>query len=339
MSDVLVLRALGLGDACAAVAALRGVRRAWPGARLHLAGPPGPGAWLRGLGVVDEVIPAHGLEPLAWDGRRHVAVNLHGRGPVSHRVLAATRPARLVAFACPDVRVAGHVRGLPAWDEREHEVARWCRLLRAVGGPCGPQDLRLDVDPDAERPGEVLIHPGAAAASRRWPERRWARIAAALVAHGMQVALTGVAGERGLCERVADATGGPAGAVTVLAGGLDVPGLARRVAGARLLVCGDTGVAHVATAVGTPSVLLFGPTAPERWGPAIDPELHTVLWHGDDGAPGDPHGSRTDPVLARIGSAEVVAAAEDLLARPAVTRPAAGRPRTSAPSAPGRPPT
>ncbi len=317
MTDVLVLRALGLGDACTAVPALRGARRAWPGARLHLAGPAGPGAWLRGLGVVDHVVPAAGLDPLAWAGGGHVAVNLHGRGPQSHRLLAATQPARLVAFACPEAGVDG-----PAWDEGEHEVARWCRLLEGSGGRCGPADLRLGVDPDAERPDEVLLHPGAAAAARRWPEQRWAQVATALARGGLRVGLTGTAAERALCERVA---AGASGAATVLAGTLDVPALARRVAGAGLLVCGDTGVAHVATAVGTPSVLLFGPTAPGRWGPAVDQERHTVLWHGADDAPGDPHGRRTDPALARIGVAEVVDAASRLLGRP--LRPPRAGPR------------
>ncbi len=55
-------------------------------------------------------------------------------------------------------------------------------------------------------------------------------------------------------------------------GRLGLGGLAGRVASARLLVCGDTGVAHLATACGTPSVLLFGPTDPRagarRWIPS-----------------------------------------------------------------------
>ena len=90
--------------------------------------------------------------------------------------------------------------------------------------------------------------------------------------------------------------------VRSLAGTLDLPGLADVVGRARLLVCGDTGVAHLATALGTPSVLLFGPVSPARWGPAVDPHLHTVLWHGD-GA-GDPHGPEVDPALAAVTALE-----------------------------------
>lgn len=306
--DVLVLRALGLGDALTGVAALRGVRRAWPDRRLWLAGPATTGSWLRDLGVVDEVLVTDGLAPLAWDRPGHVAVNLHGRGPQSHAVLAATGPERLVAFATD-----AHPDG-PAWRPDEHEVARWCRLVTGAGGPCDAADLRLAMPPDTTTaPGTVVLHPGAASGSRRWPPERWGAVARALVDAGHDVTLTGGPAERALCARVAADADRP---VRVLAGALDVPALAAVVAGARLVVCGDTGVAHVATAVGAPSVLLFGPTPPRWWGPAVDVERHAVLWHGDPAHPGDPHGATVDPALAAVTVDEVLAAAAPLLATP-----------------------
>ncbi|MBO3093334.1 glycosyltransferase family 9 protein [Cellulomonas dongxiuzhuiae] len=307
--DVLVLRALGLGDALTGVAALRGVRRAWPDRRLVLAGPAATGTWLRDLGVVDDLLVTQGLAPLTWDGTGHVAVNLHGRGPQSHRVLAATRPSRLVAYATPE-----HPQG-PTWRADEHEVVRWCRLVTSAGGPCDASDLRLPVPPDrATAPGTVVLHPGAASGSRRWPVARWGEVARALVAARQDVTLTGGPAEVDLCAAVAEASGRDP---RVLAGSLDVPGLAGLVAGARLVVCGDTGVAHLATAVATPSVLLFGPTPPRWWGPAIDSDRHAVLWHGDPHRPGDPHGTDVDPALTAITVDEVLEAAVALLAAPA----------------------
>ncbi|WP_258727035.1 glycosyltransferase family 9 protein [Cellulomonas sp. NS3] len=329
--DVLVLRALGLGDALTAVPALRGVRRAWPDRRLVLAAPRAEAGLLRDLGVVDAVletdatgVSARGVAPgaaLPWDARGHVAVNLHGRGPQSHDVLLRTDPDRLVAFACPE---AGHDAG-PAWDDAEHEVARWCRLVADAGGPCDSRDLRLPV-PSAGSAGsagdaapavpraDVVLHPGAASASRRWPAARWRTVLHDLTARGLTVALTGSAGEKDLVDQVAEAATAP-GHVHRTAGTLDLPGLVALVARTRLVVCGDTGVAHVATATGTPSVLLFGPVAPARWGPAVDTERHTVLWHGAPDAPGDPHGATLDPALARVTTDEVLAAARALLAR------------------------
>jgi hypothetical protein len=314
---VLVLRALGLGDALTGVPALRGLRRRHAGRPLLLAAPTVFGEWLTSLGLVDGCVPTSGLDDEP-PGRRigpHDAVNLHGRGPQSHALLLAGRPRSLLAFAPPEdsaVRdeVEAAAPGLPAWRSDEHEVLRWCRLVTSAGGCCGPEDLRLgsrwDMAPEP-RP-YVVLHPGAASGSRRWPVDRWA-VVARVVSRRADVRLTGSRDERALCEHVASAASLPVD--SVVAGSLDLPGLLDLVARAGLLVCGDTGVAHVATATGTPSVLLFGPVSPTGWGPAIDHELHHVIWHGDGS--GDPHGAVPDPALLRITPDEVLAAADALL--------------------------
>jgi ADP-heptose:LPS heptosyltransferase len=76
----------------------------------------------------------------------------------------------------------------------------------------------------------------------------------------------------------------------------------------RLLICGDTGVAHIATATGTPSVLLFGPTPPGFWGPRTAGP-HVVLWAGQTG---DPHADRPHDGLLRITHDEVLDAVETI---------------------------
>ena len=300
---VLVLRALGLGDLCAGVPALRALRRAFPDHRLVLAAP----AWqepLARLAGVDDVVDTAGLAPIPAAARRaEVAVNLHGRGPQSTALLAATDPGRLIAFG----------RGVE-WRAGEHEVHRWCRLLTESGIPADPADSGLPrpalhhVPPALSRFGGTgtnryridpvslaVVHPGAASAARRWPAERFGAVVAHLVDHGHHVALTGTAGERARCEAVAAAAGAPP-AVTVLAGETDLLPLAATVAAAGLVVSNDTGVAHLATAFRTPSVVLFGPTPPEEWGPPPDGP-HRALWAGRRG---DPHGTELDPGLAAI---------------------------------------
>jgi ADP-heptose:LPS heptosyltransferase len=87
------------------------------------------------------------------------------------------------------------------------------------------------------------------------------------------------------------------------------------IAAARVVVSGDTGVAHLATAYRRPSVVLFGPVSPALWGPPKRLQ-HVVLWHGDvHGGTGDPWGTTLDPALARIGVEEVTDALDGLMAR------------------------
>ena len=85
------------------------------------------------------------------------------------------------------------------------------------------------------------------------------------------------------------------------------------IAAARLVLSGDTGVAHVASAFATPSVVRVGPVSTARWGPPAR-DRHRTLWPAPDPHyRGDPHGSAPDPVLLRR--------AQDLAGRDRVGRP------------------
>jgi ADP-heptose:LPS heptosyltransferase len=94
------------------------------------------------------------------------------------------------------------------------------------------------------------------------------------------------------------------------------------VAAAACVVCGDTGVAHLATALRTPSVVLFGPTPPAAWGPPPERPWHRVLWAGGTG---DPHADVPDAGLLAIEPADVLAALATLPASPARPAPPAFR--------------
>lgn len=294
--QVLVLRALGLGDFLTGVPALRALREAFPDHHLVLAAPSVFEPLARGIGV-DEVLdidyrtgfssplPARGVE---------VGVNLHGRGPDSHRAVLAVAPRRFVAFAHPAV---SETRGQPRWREHEHEVQRWCRLLEESQIPADPERLAVPVPParsPAVAVGATVVHPGSAAASKRWPAPRWAAVAAAEQSAGRAVVITGDAAEREVAQEVARAAGVPA--EHVLAGRTDLLGLVRVVAAAGRVVSADTGIAHLATALSTPSVVLFGPVSPARWGPPARP-WHRSLWAGIES---DPHASSPAPGLLRI---------------------------------------
>ncbi|TDD99936.1 glycosyltransferase family 9 protein [Jiangella asiatica] len=303
----LVYRALGLGDFLTGVPAFRAIRRALPRHRLVLATAPELAPLAPLTGAIDLLWPARPLEPLPWPAARpDVAINLHGRGPQSHVLLATLRPRRLVAFGNDKLGVTG-----PPWMRAEHEVLRWCRLVETELQVAAPVDDLLLSPPTVASPvdGAVVLHPGAATAARRWPVERFAAVARQLVSRGGRrpVVVTGSAAETELAETVCVLAGLPPAAV--LAGRTPLDELAALIARAALIVSNDTGVAHLASAFRTPSVVLFGPTPPSIWGPPASGP-HIALWHGPSG---DPHGDHLDPALAAIQVDQVVAAADALL--------------------------
>jgi ADP-heptose:LPS heptosyltransferase len=313
MRQLLVLRALGLGDLLVAVPALRALRRRYPEHRLVLAGPAVLDPLARATGAVDETLPTASPEALSWVDRPapEVVVNLHGVGPQSHRALDATRPRQRIGLRAPGW--AG-----PDWADitraHRHERERWCAVVEAFGVCADPTDFMLDGRvPGAG--GDVVVHPGAAYGAKRWPAERFALVAARLADEGHRVVVTGSGPEVSLAHDVARRGGLPA--ERVLAGRTDIAGLMDVVAGAALVVCGDTGIAHLATALGTPSVVLFGPEPPDRWGPP-DGGPHVVLTDASRRR-GDPFAEDPDPALLGVDVDEVTYVANALLADRPVT--------------------
>jgi ADP-heptose:LPS heptosyltransferase len=300
---VAVLRPLGLGDFLTGLPAYRGLRRHFPKAELVLASPLELEPLAKLSGIFERVVPTLPLTPLGHEfASFDVAVNLHGRGSDSTRILLDARPGRVIAFHHP---LVPETEQLARWKAGEHEVARWCRLLASAGIPCDSNDLDLPV-PDLAVPpfarGATLVHVGAASAARRWPPERWSVVVRAERAAGREVVLTGALPERPIAEQIARTTNLPA--QCVLAGRTSLVELAALVHASGRVVCGDTGVSHLATAYRRPSVTLFGPTSPSTWGPPDRP-YHRVLWAG---RLGDSHGTEPDPGLLAIEADHVLAA-------------------------------
>ena len=301
--EVLVLRALKLGDLLVSVPALRGIRRARPDARIVLAMP----AWLEPLveltDAVDVLLPTDGLDALlpVPPGRIETAVDLHGHGPASRRLCEALEPQRLVGWRAPGWDG-------PEWRPDVHERVRWASLVTAHGMPADPDDLaiRRPATP-SPWPGCAVVHVGAFYGSREWPVERFAAVAAALVARGATVVLTGGGADRDRAEQTAALAGLPDAAV--LAGRLALDEFAAVVADAALVVTADTGAGHLASAYARPSVVVFGPAPPEHWGPPPGP--HVALTHAElRGA--SAFTDQPDPALLAVTVEEVLAAVDSL---------------------------
>ncbi|MCA5893978.1 glycosyltransferase family 9 protein [Isoptericola sp. NEAU-Y5] len=211
-----------------------------------------------------------------------------------------------------------------------HEVEAALALARAAGfGPPAGDDGRLAVrgplpDVRALVPAEpyVVVHPGASVPARAPGPEDARAVVAALAGRGHRVVVTGGPQETALGELVAG------GGATDLSGRTDLRRLAAVLAGARCVVAGNTGPAHLAAAVGTPVVSLFAPVVPlERWAPWGVP----VVVLGDQDAPCRGTRARECPVpghtcLSGV-PAEHVADAVARLADGAGTRE--GTPRTT----------
>lgn len=170
-------------------------------------------------------------------------------------------------------------------DDDLHEVERSLSLAGAMGFALPPGDAgRLAVVRTRRLPEEaaalvpyVAVHPGAAAPARAWSPERHAELVRRLVAQGRRVVVTGSPYEAELCAAVA---GRPRPEVLDLGGRTDLPDMAEVMAAAEVVVCGNTGPAHLAAAVGTPVVSLFAPVVPAvRWRPWGVP--HVLLGRQD----------------------------------------------------------
>jgi ADP-heptose:LPS heptosyltransferase len=299
-----VLRALHLGDLLCAVPAFRALRAGHPHARITLIGL----SWARELvprlapyiDVFEEFPSFPGIPEVPLDPSRVTAflarmqrepydllVQLHGSGSHVNELVALCGARRTGGFHAPgDVVPAGGC--FVPWPAHGTEVQRLLAVPRALGCPDTGEELELHVEESdvaavtalltslgAGADPYVCVHPGARLPSRRWPAERFAAVADALATGDRRIVLTGTVDEAPLTRAVRAAMRVPA---VELTGRLTLGMLAALVKGASLVVCNDTGMSHVAAAVGTPSVVIASGSEVARWAPARA-ERHRVLWH------------------------------------------------------------
>ena len=299
--SVVVFRALNLGDMLCAVPALQALRHRLPHAHITLVGLAAAKPVLRFFpNLVDELVefpgddafPEKEVDTHALPGFYHsmrkrrfdVAIQLHGSGGRSNAIVQKMEPAQWVGFV-PDAQAAEPGRLMP-WLDDLHEVHRYLALLEYIGIPAHDDRYELGVGPEDEAQARalaaesglmlerlVIVHPGARLRSRRWPVERFAAVASALADDGWHVALTGSSAELELVQAVQRAANKP---MVNLCGATDLDSLAAMVKLARLLVCNDTGISHVAAGVGTPSVVIASGSDVRRWAP-LDKDRHRVL--------------------------------------------------------------
>ena len=299
MTAIAVVRALALGDMICAIPALRALRARFPDGHIALVGLPWADELVRRLpAYLDELIPFPGfpgIPEVALDPSRttaflaemqqrrfDLAVQLQGDGSVINELLALLGAERLAGFVPAGVappRAVGGDTWVP-YPAQGHEIDRLLVLANALGAPIEDRlefpvtdgDRRAAADLLAtggvgERP-IAIVHPGGSRPERRWPAERFAALANALADDGLAVVLTGTPGEADATRAVGAAMDIPA---VDLTGRTSLGALAGLVEAARLVVANDTGVSHLAAAIGTDSVTVFSASDRERWAPAGSP--------------------------------------------------------------------
>ncbi len=290
-AEVVVVRALRLGDLLCAVPALRSLRAALPYARITLIGLPLAAEFVRRCAYVDQPVdPRRTVEFLAhWQAEGiDLAIQMHGSGVFSNPFTRLLGARYTVGFTREGETDLGLDFAIP-YPSSGRELHRLLALTRALGAPdlgdyteltvleSDRHDLRANAALcgllDDGRPLAGL-HPGAKVPTRRWMPERFAAVGDWLAGtYAAAVIITGGADEWESCERVRSLMRAPAHNV---AGQTHLGSLAALLERLTLFVTNDSGPAHLAAALGTPSVTIFGAAQVEDWA-AVDTARHRAL--------------------------------------------------------------
>lgn len=273
-----------LGDTVMALPALHGLRAACPGACVVAVGRWAP--LLAGQGVADALVPY----PLEWRDRRRLAASLRGMRPDAAVLLTNSFESALAARLWgtrmrlgydTDLRRALLTHAAPLPSPRPHQIDEYRGLLEAAGvaAPVTVPVWRLGEDAAAGAAVSALLdeygasrgaravglHIGASfGSSKQWPAASFADVASRLRERGFLPILLGSPADAEMAASVSASAGWAIPSLVARDRSELLPRLLARLA---CLVSSDTGVAHLAAAVGTPTVTLFGPTDPRLTAP------------------------------------------------------------------------
>ena len=338
-AKVLLVRLSSLGDVILATSAVEALREDAPGAEVHVLTKPVFREVFRqnpGVSRVLEWLPADGLGPLSPLSR---LVRSEGYGWIVdlHRNLrtallrAAVRGPRWRAYSKGTLRRRAAVWfHRPELLESAHVVDRYVAALRPLG--VRPQRRLPRVYPDEAQRGQALetlalagwggaappiaLAPGARWRTKAWPREHWSELMGRIGEKGAGFpVLVGGAEDEALCREIGESCGGPR---ADLAGKTSILETAAVLQVCSALVTGDSAPLHLATAVGTPVVALFGPTVRGFGFYPLGPRdilLEKALpcrpcsLHGDDVCPEGHHSC-----LRELAPADVFRSLEELLA-------------------------
>ncbi len=284
--EILIIKPSSLGDVIDALPAVGAIRKRFPSARISWLVKSEWAGILKGHRAIDEVIAA----PFRWGEvlqliqavRKHpfdLVVDLQGLLRSALLGYATGAPVRIGFSAAREGAPWFYTQQVSVPEGVIHAVDRYRTVAKAL--ECDVEAVHFDIPASTEygenvrrRLSEVglseatsfaLIHPTARWESKKWEPTRFAALADWLIREKkLPVVFVGSKGEREEVGQILRQMKQPA---MNMAGKTTLPELAELIRQAEFFVCNDSGPMHLAAAVGTPVVALFGPTDPRKIGP------------------------------------------------------------------------
>ena len=314
VQTVLIFRALKMGDMLCSLPAIRAIRQTFPKAKLTLVSHPVmKNLFSRYPHYIDEFIAFPGFPGMpesycdAEECLRFIkyiqerefdlAIQLHGSGELSNPLVKLFNAKKTAGFYQRSDNFCPENDFFIPYPEKIPEVQRCLRIMTVFSDenwdeeiefPLWPQDNRILIQELQKHSIHFdkqyfCIHPGASTESKRWAPEKFAAIGDYLVSKGFQVAFTGSAAESLLVSKIQNMMG--AQSFNVAAPDLPIGALAALIHHSRGLICNDTGVSHLASALRKSSLVIFSETDPVRWAPMnknrhrslIRPEIEEVI--------------------------------------------------------------
>lgn len=284
---VLVVRLRSIGDTVLATPSLVALRRFLPDAKIDVLLEDWVAPVLDGFHAVDRVIPigkgtleriktARALRKTRYD----VVFDLHG-GTTASLIVRATGARHRVGYS--HYRYSSLYTELLSssadfWKQAvTHSAEQQLALVGFGGVPVEDRPRTSLAVTDAalasiekrlniENSSFALLHPSAAFATKQWPAENFARVCEYLAARGIKRVAIAAKHERAVLDRLTAASRVP----VLTFDDLTLPEIIALASKAKLFIGNDSGIAHIAAAVNTPSVVIFGSSNRDHWRPWTD---------------------------------------------------------------------
>lgn len=284
---VLVVRLRSIGDTVLSTPSLVALRRFLPDAQIDILLEDWVAPLLEGFEAIDNVLTVgkttQSRLQTAWEIRRNkydVAFNLHGGTTATFFVRASGAKHRVGFSNYQYPFLYNHLLSSSSdfWkQDKTHSAEQQLALLGSVGVPVGDRPKsKLTVFESTIRNSKLpfaVIHPVAAFPTKQWATENFAEIAEHLTQKGLKIVAVGTKKER----KVLDKLKAMSSVSVETFDNLSLPQITNLVSKAKIFVGNDSGIAHIAAAVETPSVVVFGSSNRSHWSPWTDAP-HEVVY-------------------------------------------------------------